>query len=135
MPGSSRTATGHARRATGVVSVPRARCGFTLLEVLVAALVLLTGLVGVAAATAAALRALADARLEEDAATLAGRRIELLRGVPCATRTGGADTVGALIERWAVEPHGLSAATDIVVTVAPLARPARARRFDTVAPC
>jgi prepilin-type N-terminal cleavage/methylation domain-containing protein len=113
----------------------RTRAGFTLLEVLVAALVLLTGLVGVATATAAALRSLADARLEEDAATLAGRRVELLRGVPCALRTAGVDTAGALVERWEVAAHAGAAATRLAVTVVPIARPARARRYETVAPC
>lgn len=102
---------------------------------MVAALVLLTGLAGVATATAAALRALADARLEEDAATLAGRRVELLRATPCAERTGGARTVGVLAERWEVRAHGEGAATHLAVTVAPAMHPARARRFETVAPC
>lgn len=122
-------------RARRARRVPRARAGFTLLEVLVAALVLLTGLVGVATATAAALRTLADARLEEDAATRAGRRIELLRGTPCTTRSAGVDSAGTLVERWEVAPHGDGAATRLVVTVAPRALPSRARRFETVAPC
>src|SRR5690349_11566190 len=113
----------------------RARRGFTLLEVLVAALVLLSGLAGVATATAAALHALADARLEEDSATLAGRRVELLRGVPCARRVAGVDTVGALVERWAVASHADGAATRLVVTVTPRTQPTRARRFETVASC
>lgn len=137
----SHAATHHARDAQRTMPARRPRPGFTLLEVLVAALVLLTGLAGIATATAAALRALADARLEEDAATLAGRRVELLRGTACAARTGGADTVGALLERWQVEPHGEGVAaarvatTRIAVSVAPIARPARVRRFETVAPC
>ena len=96
---------------------------------------LLTGLVGVATATAAALRTLADARLEEDAATRAGRRIELLRGTPCIARSAGVDSTGTLVERWDVEPHAGGAATRLVVTLAPRSRPARARRFETVAPC
>jgi prepilin-type N-terminal cleavage/methylation domain-containing protein len=113
----------------------RPRAGFTLLEVLVAALVLLTGLVGVATATAAALRTLAEARLEEDSATLAGRRVELLRGTPCARRSAGVDSAGALVERWEVASHASGAATRLTVSVAPRARPARVRRFETVAPC
>jgi prepilin-type N-terminal cleavage/methylation domain-containing protein len=123
------------QRARRARSTHRPRAGFTLLEVLVAALVLLTGLVGVATATAAALRSLADARLEEDAATLAGRRVELLRGLPCALRRSGVDTAGLLVERWEVGEHAAGAATRLTVTVAPVARPTRARRYETVAPC
>src|SRR5215208_3772528 len=101
----------------------RARAGFTLIEVLVAALVLLTGMTGVAAATAHALRTLADARLEEESALLAARRLELLRATSCAHRSAGAEQVGALTVRWTVEPHASGAATRLIVTVASRMRP------------
>lgn len=123
----------------------RGRRGFTLLEVLVAAIVLLSGLVGVAAATAAALRTLADARLEELSAMVAERRFELLRATPCARRVGGAQQAGAqqggapqagaLDESWTVAPHADGAATRLVVTVASRTGRASPRRYETVAPC
>lgn len=114
---------------------PRARDGFTLIEVLVASLVLLTGLAGVAAATAHALRTLADARLEEDSAILAARRLELLRATPCSTRVGGEEVDGPLVARWLVEPHGDGAATRLIITVTSRTRPTPPRRFETVASC
>lgn len=131
----SRRTPASARHRRTRARAPHARRGFTLLEVTVAALVLLSGLAGVAAATAAALRALAESRLEEDAATIAGRRIEMLRGTPCTERRGGVDTVGPLVERWQVVAHGGASATRLLVAVAPLARPARRRQFETVASC
>ena len=104
---------------------------------LVAAIVLLSGLVGIATATAAALRTLADARLEEESALVAARRLELLRATPCARRTDGATIAGTLSEAWSVEPHAGGAATRIVVTVSVTARTRStpARRYETVAPC
>jgi Tfp pilus assembly protein PilV len=108
--------------------------------VLVASLVLLTGLVGVATATAATLRALADARDEEEAALVAARRMELLRATPCASRAGGVETTATLVARWTVAPHASGGATRIVVTITARADRTRARvpttrRFETVAPC
>lgn len=123
------------RRTPHRPRAPRSRRGFTLLEVLVASLVLLTGLVGAATATAAALHALADARLEEESAVVAARRFELLRATPCATRAGGELSEGALVERWTVEPHGGAAATRLVVSVRSRTRAVSPRRFETVAPC
>ena len=113
----------------------RVRAGFTLLEVLVAALVLLTGLTGIAAATAHALRMLADARLEEESALLAARRLELLRATPCTGRAAGAGQEGSLVARWTVEPHASGSATRLVVTVASRTRQTLPRRYETVAPC
>jgi Tfp pilus assembly protein PilV len=113
----------------------RARRGFTIIEVLVAAVMLLAGLVGLAAASAAALRALADARFEELAAVTAGRRMELLRATPCAARTGGEHASTAMLERWTVAPYADAAASLVIVTVAPPARPAARRRYETVASC
>lgn len=116
------------------------RRGFTLVEVLVAVVVLLGGLVTIATATAAALRMLGDARMEEESAILAARRLETLRALPCAARTDGERIAGPLVERWWVAPHANGAATRLVVTVAPVAsargtRATATRRYETVAPC
>lgn len=111
------------------------RPGFSLIELLVALVVLVVGLAALAGGTARALRALADARLEEDAAARAARRLEWLRGLPCAARAGGSSGDGRLLERWTVATHGEGLATHIEVEVGPADGTSPPRVFDTVAPC
>lgn len=111
------------------------RPGFSLVELLVALVVLVLGMGTLAAGTARALRALADARLEEDAAVRAGRRFEALRATACPLRAGGEWRDARLVERWRVAAHAGGAATRLEVDVAPAARPADVRRYATVAPC
>lgn len=112
------------------------RGGFTLVEVLVATLVLAVGLAALARGAAHALVAMADARTEGDAAWRAARRLELLRALPCASRTDGDSADARFTERWTVAPRG--AATELAVTIAATdarGRPRRQRVYATVAPC
>lgn len=67
--------------------------GFTLLEVLVALVILTIGLLGLIAQTAVLVRALARARRAEEITTAAAARLEQLRASGCDTRTDGAAVV------------------------------------------
>jgi len=112
------------------------RRGFTLVEVLVAVLVLAVGLAALARGAAHAVVAMADARGEGDAAWRAARRLELLRAMPCAVRADGDSADARFTERWTIAPRG--AATELTVTIAATDARGRARRqrvYTTVAPC
>lgn len=75
--------------------------GFTLLEVLVALVVLTLGLLGLIAQTASLVRALARVRRAETITTAAAARIEQLRATGCVARADSAEVVrqGSAIAR------------------------------------
>ena len=77
----------------------RARHGVSLLEVLVAIVVLGVALLGLARAGGDALGGVVDARARGLAARAAARRIELLRAAGCAA-TAGAATQGRGVAEW-----------------------------------
>src|SRR5215831_805325 len=68
--------------------------GFTLLEVLVALVILTLGLLGLIAQTATLVRALARVRRGETITTAAAARLEQLRATGCGSRADGTATVG-----------------------------------------
>ena len=76
----------------------RRRAGFTLLEVLVALVILTLGLLGLIAQTATLVRALGRVRRAETITTAAAARLELLRATGCITRVDG----GALVRQGSV---------------------------------
>jgi Tfp pilus assembly protein PilV len=65
--------------------------GFTLLEVLVALVVLEVGVLGLLATVGAATRLLGRARRAARSAAFAASRLERLRVTACANRAGGAE--------------------------------------------
>ena len=83
---------------------PARRQGVSIVEVLVALVLLAIGLLGVAGNGAIAMRASGGAARERRAAQRAGDRIATLRERGCATARGGtlADPAAALVERWTV---------------------------------
>jgi prepilin-type N-terminal cleavage/methylation domain-containing protein len=71
----------------------RARRGFTVVEVLVAVVVLTAGLLGLLGASALATRTMVRGRSSDQAATFAGARLERLRATACTNQASGADTL------------------------------------------
>lgn len=76
------------------------RRGGSLIEVMVALLVLAVGLLELARAAGGAIAVAADARLRGAAARTASRRIELLRAAGCTAASGSAIDVPGLTEWW-----------------------------------
>jgi prepilin-type N-terminal cleavage/methylation domain-containing protein len=80
------------------------RAAFTLLEVLVALVVLATGILGLSASAALVSRLVGDASRLTLAATVATARLEQLRGLPCGSAAPGTAITRGIEERWAIAP-------------------------------
>ena len=86
-------------------SILHAAYGFTLVEVLVALVVVTVGLLGVAGASALALRASSAALRERATMTRMRTRLALLSAAGCADATDGQLSLPAGLEdRWTVAP-------------------------------
>ena len=96
--------TTRAARPTNPGSIRRS--GVSIVEVLVAIVLLAIGLLGVAGNGAIALRASAGAARERRALQRAGDRLAALREQGCAAARSGAlaDPGAAIAERWTVGP-------------------------------
>ena len=83
---------------------PSRRHGVSIVEVLVALVLLAIGLLGVAGNGAIAMRASGGAARERRAAQRAGDRLATLREQGCASARSGVlvDPAAALVERWSV---------------------------------
>jgi prepilin-type N-terminal cleavage/methylation domain-containing protein len=77
----------------------RARAGFTLVELLVAVVLVDAGLLALAGTTAWLARRNTEIRTRTAAVAIASNRLQSLSAVPCAPRSGTAAN-GALVERW-----------------------------------
>ena len=79
------------------------RPGFTVVEVLVALIVVATGLLGVAGASALAFRAASAALRERAATTRARTRLAMLDAAGCASASDGELPLGGdLADRWTI---------------------------------
>ncbi|MDB4881969.1 MAG: hypothetical protein JWL95_735 [Gemmatimonadetes bacterium] len=85
--------------------VTRARRGFSIVEVLVALVLVTVGLLGVAGNCALAIRVAGSAARERRAVQRAANRIATLRSRGCASAIGTwSDAGDTLSERWTVAP-------------------------------
>ena len=82
------------------------RKGFTLVETLVALVLLQIGMLAVAATGAVAARELAIARRTSLAAEIARNRVETLRAGACTASGAGGVTANGFVESWSVTADG-----------------------------
>jgi len=80
--------------------------GFSLVEAVVAILVLAVGVVALGASAGAVTRMTTLGNRTAGAAAVAASRIEVLRATPCATMAGGTATTGKFTESWTVTSVG-----------------------------
>ena len=119
-----------------------ARSGFTLLEVLVALVILGVGILGLSANAALVARLIGDGSRLTLAATVATSRLEQIRALPCASAMSGTATTRGIEERWTVAPIGAAArALEVEIAVTYRVRatrhaaPERVQRFRSAVPC
>ena len=118
------------------------REAFTLLEVLVALVVLGVGILGLSANAALVSRLVGDGSRLTLAATVATSRLEELRALPCAGITSGSAITRGIEERWSVGPMAASGRSALEVELSvtyPLratgrADSSRTQRFRGAAP-
>lgn len=93
-----------------------AQAGFTLVEVMVALIILTVGVLGLAGTTALAVRqvTLSDVQTERSAALQSA--IEQLRTTPFANLTNGSGTYGQFKAEWTIVTGNRSALATIVTT-------------------
>jgi type IV pilus assembly protein PilV len=108
--------------------------GFTIIEVLVAVVILTIGLLGLVTTAALVTRMIGQGQRYTEAAALAGDRFEQLRSVSCAALANGTSTQGGFTVAWTVAGAGDSRQIDVTVT-SPTNRGTRQDRFSTTRYC
>ncbi|HXE58144.1 MAG TPA: prepilin-type N-terminal cleavage/methylation domain-containing protein [Gemmatimonadales bacterium] len=100
----------------------RAESGFTLVEVLVAVVVLAIGILGLVGTSAVVTRMVGQGKRTTNAAQVAGRRVEALRQLaktttpPCTALASGSATLGGGVsEQWVVSGSGRSRTVRAIV--------------------
>jgi prepilin-type N-terminal cleavage/methylation domain-containing protein len=97
----------------------RSQAGFSLVEVLVAMIVLAVGLLGMAGATALMIRTVGSAELRTERTMAVQTAIERIRSFEWNTHTSGSDTVGAYSVKWTSNLVGSNARRFTIVAVGP----------------
>ena len=115
--------------------LPR-RAGTTLIELLVALVIITVGLLALAGAAAIVARDTAMGRREVALAWRARARLERLTSVPCNTLVGGSTNSDGIDEHWAVSA-GRNHTLRLVVTVTAPDRAGRrtVRRLEGIVAC
>lgn len=89
----------------------RTRSGFTLVELIVAMLMLTIGLLGLAGVGAVVLKQMKGGTYQTIAASIAQSRFEQFEGDPCASIVSGTASVRGMTETWTATAVGLRAKT------------------------
>jgi len=110
--------------------------GFTVLEVLIAMLLLAVGVLGLTGAAAVATRMIGDARRHTQAIALAQSVVERLRSGACPSVGDGEASHGPYRVHWTVSPAaGGTARRALAVVETPGGRPARVDTVSAIVPC
>jgi prepilin-type N-terminal cleavage/methylation domain-containing protein len=91
------------------------RRAFTLAEVLVAILVFAVGILGLASTGTFIAIQVGEARAITEGAALAGRVLDSLRSIPCATLSAGQLAQSPATVRWTVSPANRTIAVDAML--------------------
>jgi type IV pilus modification protein PilV len=112
----------------------RSQQGFTLVELLVAVVILSVGLLALASSSAVMMSQLGDSQSKTLAASVAETRFERIRSTACASRTSGSAVSRGISETWTRTP--LARADDVTVTVQLTSQhKSQTQTFQSYLPC
>lgn len=110
--------------------------GFTIVEVIIAMIVLSVGLLGLVSTAALTTRMISQGQRYSEAAALANQRFEILRATPCPSMANGSNTVGQVQVTWGVTSIQSGRARQATVDVrSSTGTGTRSDRFQTVIYC
>ena len=110
--------------------------GFTIVEIVVAIVILSVGLLGLVTTAALVSRMIAQGQRYSMASSLANRRMERLTSVRCSGMSNGADTVGRIVLTWTVTSVNAGAGKQVVMTVVtPTGRGNHTDKFTSTVAC
>ena len=114
----------------------RAR-GFTLVELMVAVMVMTVGVLGLASTAGVVTRLMGGAARQTIAANIVQARFEKLRHTSCAQLTAGTATTRHVSERWTVSfpGTGLALVVDSVTFSTMSGRPSTVRAYRSYVSC
>jgi type IV pilus modification protein PilV len=110
--------------------------GFTIIEVLVAVLVLSVGILGLATTAALVTRMIGQGERFSQASTMAAEQFEVFRSQSCSSLASGATTNGGFTLTWTVQDAAGGRAKTVTIEVrSPTVRGTRADTFATTIGC
>ena len=111
--------------------------GFSLVEVLVATMILVVGVMGLAASASTISRMATEGGRSSEAAAVANSVLDSLRATPCAGLTSGSGTLREYSLRWAVTTSASSTQLRDIQLDIGYNTPGRVRsaRYDTKISC
>ena len=110
--------------------------GFTIVEVIVAIMILSVGLLALASSAAVATRMISQGQRYSEASVMANERFEILRSLPCDSLKNGSATADQFTVAWRVTSvaSGRARQADVAV-MSPTGRGNRTDSFGTVILC
>ena len=126
-------------RARGAVPAHRPRRGTTMIELVVALMILSIGMLSLTSGTMLLQRLMNGGTMQSRVATSASTRMETIRATSCANITSGADTVRGIVSRWTTTPISVAGVrrgvnVNLVVQYT-TSRGLRTQNFQTIVPC
>ena len=97
-------------------NVRLAKRGFTLVELIIAIIILVVGVLGLASTAAVVMRQITASSMQTRAAMRGQSRLEALRSMPCANMVNGTATSAGITETWRVTVNARTATMVNVVT-------------------
>ena len=117
------------RRRLSLKRCESRRDGFTLIELVVAIMILVVGVLGLAGTAGAVSRMVGGAAQQTIAANVAASRFEKLRSVPCSQVVGNTATTRHIAEKWTVTTDPNSANLMVTDSITYNAAGGRTRRL------